>query len=334
MQVRSFTSPVRFLASFLLLLPILWAQTFNAIDVSEATTRPIPIKTTEPEYTEDARTHRVEATVLLGLVIAADGSVARVRVLRPAGFGLDEQAVRTVSGWRFEPGTKDGAPVAVRVNAQLSFRLLDRAPEGKEKRELDDALAELGRAKSPDDLTTADAVRKIRALADAGVPEAQFALAKYLDEGSAEARKLLESAAEGGYVPAMAKLGDMYVGGVGAERDYRKGIELLSRAARLGSMDARRTLAMRLESTDPARALEYFRGCGSQGDGSCQLHAGSMLMSSSDAEDRIEAAAWLVLASRSRVADADGIRERFTSSFSEKEKALAEKLAESLAKQP
>ena len=46
-----------------------------------------------------------------------------MRVARSAGMGLDEKALEAVRTWRFEPGRKDGQPVAVLVNVQVNFRL-------------------------------------------------------------------------------------------------------------------------------------------------------------------------------------------------------------------
>jgi TonB family protein len=39
------------------------------------------------------------------------------------GDGLDQKAIESVRQWEFEPATKDGAPVAVRVNVEVQFRL-------------------------------------------------------------------------------------------------------------------------------------------------------------------------------------------------------------------
>mgnify|MGYP003509931133 FL=1 len=38
-------------------------------------------------------------------------------------YGLDEAAIQALKQWRFDPGTKDGKPVAVRVEVEMSFTL-------------------------------------------------------------------------------------------------------------------------------------------------------------------------------------------------------------------
>jgi len=44
-------------------------------------------------------------------------------VARPLGMGLDEKAIEAVRTWRFEPAKKDGQPVPVQMNVEVSFRL-------------------------------------------------------------------------------------------------------------------------------------------------------------------------------------------------------------------
>lgn len=46
-----------------------------------------------------------------------------IRVATPLGMGLDEEAVRAVSVWNFDPATKDGKGVPVMINVEVNFRL-------------------------------------------------------------------------------------------------------------------------------------------------------------------------------------------------------------------
>jgi TonB family protein len=50
--------------------------------------------------------------------------VTNVRIIRPIGFGLDNEAVEAVRRWKFEPGKKAAEPVAVLATVEVNFRLL------------------------------------------------------------------------------------------------------------------------------------------------------------------------------------------------------------------
>ena len=52
--------------------------------------------------------------VLVSLTVDTNGMPKDVAVERRLGYGLDEEAVKAVSQWRFKPGLSFGAPVAVR----------------------------------------------------------------------------------------------------------------------------------------------------------------------------------------------------------------------------
>jgi len=77
----------------------------------------------DPEYSDEARRAKFQGSVLLGIVVGPDGRPYDVRVSRSLGMGLDEKAIEAVRQWRFDPSRKDGQPVAVGVNVEVTFRL-------------------------------------------------------------------------------------------------------------------------------------------------------------------------------------------------------------------
>ena len=85
---------------------------------------PVLVSKVEPEYSEEARKAKYSGSVLLQIVVDANGVPRDIKVLRPLGLGLDEKAVEAVSHWRFRPGLKGGKAVAVQANIEVSFRLL------------------------------------------------------------------------------------------------------------------------------------------------------------------------------------------------------------------
>jgi len=84
---------------------------------------PKPVYTPDPEYSEEARKSKYQGVVVLWLVIGPDGHPHEIKVARPLGMGLDEKAIEAVRTWRFEPAKKDGQPVPVQMNVEVSFRL-------------------------------------------------------------------------------------------------------------------------------------------------------------------------------------------------------------------
>jgi protein TonB len=78
----------------------------------------------EPEYAEEARLAKYQGTVVVSVVVAADGTAQDMKVVRGLGLGLDEQALKAIGEWRFTPGTKDGQPVPVVATIEVNFRLL------------------------------------------------------------------------------------------------------------------------------------------------------------------------------------------------------------------
>jgi TonB family protein len=79
----------------------------------------------KPTYTPEARKAGIEGNVVLLAVVLSDGTVGDVTVCESLDtkFGLDRQAVNAAKHWVFKPGMKDGKPVAVRVQIELTFNL-------------------------------------------------------------------------------------------------------------------------------------------------------------------------------------------------------------------
>ena len=86
-------------------------------------TMPKVLKHVAPEYSKEAREKHIEGTLILSLVVDADGVPGDIRVRRGLGCGLDEEAIQAVKQWRFEPGKKDGKAVAMGTSIRVSFHL-------------------------------------------------------------------------------------------------------------------------------------------------------------------------------------------------------------------
>jgi len=94
---------------------------FELADLDEP---PRPLARLAPIYPPQARMRRIEGSVHLEFVVAADGTARDVRVTsaQPSDV-FNEAAVRAVQMWRFSPGTREGKPVAVRVRQKVDFAL-------------------------------------------------------------------------------------------------------------------------------------------------------------------------------------------------------------------
>jgi periplasmic protein TonB len=53
-----------------------------------------------------------------------DGHPRNIRVVRSLGKGLDQQAIKAVTQWVFEPGRKDGQPVTTPTTVEVNFSLM------------------------------------------------------------------------------------------------------------------------------------------------------------------------------------------------------------------
>ena len=73
------------------------------------------------DYSEQARTAKFQGFCIVQLIVDSKGNPKDVHVLKPIGMGLDENAVTAARRARFEPGTYNGKPVAVRLSVKVNF---------------------------------------------------------------------------------------------------------------------------------------------------------------------------------------------------------------------
>ena len=91
--------------------------------VGNGVSSPDPIYKPEPPYTKEAKAAKLEGTVVLSIVVGADGTVTDAKIVQGFDKGLTENAVDTVKTWKFKPAMKDGKPVACRVSVEVSFKI-------------------------------------------------------------------------------------------------------------------------------------------------------------------------------------------------------------------
>ncbi|MHB1702057.1 MAG: energy transducer TonB [Acidobacteriaceae bacterium] len=77
----------------------------------------------DPKYNDYARKRRIEGVSVLQLVIDAKGNPQQVSIKQPLGFGLDEEAVKSVLQYRFAPAMLEGASVPVEISIEVNFHI-------------------------------------------------------------------------------------------------------------------------------------------------------------------------------------------------------------------
>ncbi len=85
---------------------------------------PKVLEKTEPKYTDQARSAKLEGKVALTIVVGTDQRAHDIKVTKSLDPGLDANAIASIKAWRFQPGTKNGKPVPVLAHVEVNFRLL------------------------------------------------------------------------------------------------------------------------------------------------------------------------------------------------------------------
>lgn len=78
----------------------------------------------EAPYDQRAIDHRYQGTVLLSVIVGADGRATNIVVMKALPYGLTAKAIEAVASWKFKPAIgPDGRPAAVRQAIEVTFHL-------------------------------------------------------------------------------------------------------------------------------------------------------------------------------------------------------------------
>jgi protein TonB len=114
-----------FVALFILCLapaPAMAQRAFDqAVAITDDITPPRLLEVATPDYTEDAKRHKISGDVVVLIVVDTKGDVIEAKVVKGLGHGLDENAIAAVREWKYKPATRDDKPVMVKMEVTLNF---------------------------------------------------------------------------------------------------------------------------------------------------------------------------------------------------------------------
>lgn len=77
-----------------------------------------------PLYTNEARKAKFQGDVILEVTVETNGRADDIRIMTGTPYGMNEQAIKAVSQWKFKPAVgEEGKPIPVLVPIEVTFRL-------------------------------------------------------------------------------------------------------------------------------------------------------------------------------------------------------------------
>src|SRR5580704_64273 len=87
-------------------------------------THPVCLRCPPAQYSYAELLHKVQGSVTLDAIVGTDGWVTNVRILGSLGTGLDEQAMKAVRTWQWEPARDaEGKTVSAHQTVVVTFRI-------------------------------------------------------------------------------------------------------------------------------------------------------------------------------------------------------------------
>lgn len=92
------------------------------------------MKAVEPASNEYAQANGIAGRALYRVVVEANGKPGSIAIMRPIGFGLDENAIAAIESATFAPAMKSGHPVAEALDLAVMFRIYSKRTGALAKR--------------------------------------------------------------------------------------------------------------------------------------------------------------------------------------------------------
>ncbi|MFI5198024.1 MAG: TonB family protein [Thermoanaerobaculia bacterium] len=96
----------------------------DLVDTELLDTPPVAVKEVHPQPTRAALQRRVSGTVILRILVGANGAPERVEIVRDTNpnVGLGDVSKAALEQWRWKPATKDGHKVKTWIVVQVPFK--------------------------------------------------------------------------------------------------------------------------------------------------------------------------------------------------------------------
>jgi len=98
---------------------------YYPVQLYTITKLPELVKVVKPKYTKKARDEGIEGVIILEVDIDEDGDVRYAKVIKKLGYGLDENAIKAVSQFKYKPAMQGRVGVAVKKKVKIRFILED-----------------------------------------------------------------------------------------------------------------------------------------------------------------------------------------------------------------
>ncbi|WP_176521572.1 TonB family protein [Longimonas halophila] len=103
---------------------------YTEVDTEAAPVGGLETLTEAATYPDEAAANDITGRVYVQATVDADGTVRTAELVRGIGYGCDEEALRVVRNTSFEPGQRDGEPVASRITVWVQFGPEEASEQG------------------------------------------------------------------------------------------------------------------------------------------------------------------------------------------------------------